>query len=136
MSYPGERVQIDVKFVPAGLARGGAAAGRKFHQYTAIDEFSRYCYLEAFEENSTYSSAQLLIHMLDHFKKARRFRQMRSGPTTGLVHETLRHFELFGVKPFLSLSARSKREKITHKPDPTVPLPGVTMAKLSAHTAR
>ena len=41
MSYPGERVQIDVKFVPAACLVG-AAAGRKFYQYTAIDEFSRY----------------------------------------------------------------------------------------------
>lgn len=48
MSYPGERVQIDVKFVPAACLVG-AAAGRKFYQYTAIDEFSRYRYLEAFE---------------------------------------------------------------------------------------
>ena len=68
MLYPGQRVQIDVKFVPAACLVG-AAAGKKFYQYTAIDEFSRYRYLEAFEENSTYSSTQFLIHMLDHFKK-------------------------------------------------------------------
>ena len=68
MNYPGERVQIDVKFVPAACLVG-AAAGRRFYQYTAIDEFSRYRYLEAFEENSTYSSTQFLIHMLDHFKR-------------------------------------------------------------------
>ena len=35
MSYPGERVQIDVKFVPAACLVG-AAAGKKFYQYTAI----------------------------------------------------------------------------------------------------
>ena len=34
-----------------------------------IDKFSRCRYLEAFEENSTYSSAQFLIHILDHFIK-------------------------------------------------------------------
>ena len=68
MNYPGDRVQIDVKFVPAACLVG-AAAGKRFYQYTAIDEFSRYRYLEAFEENSTYSSTQFLIHMLDHFKR-------------------------------------------------------------------
>ena len=68
MTYPGQRVQIDVKFVPASCLVG-EAAGRKFYQYTAIDEFSRYRYLEAFEENSTYSSTQFLIHMPDHLKK-------------------------------------------------------------------
>ncbi len=68
MNYPGERVQIDVKFVSAACLVG-AAAGKKFYQYTAIDEFSRYRYLEAFEENSTHSSTQFLIHILDHFQK-------------------------------------------------------------------
>ena len=68
MDHPGERVQIDVKFVPAACLVG-EAAGKKFYQYTAIDEFSRYRYLEAFEENSTYSSEQFLIHMLEHFGK-------------------------------------------------------------------
>ena len=68
MNYPGERVQIDVKFVPSACLVG-AAEGKRFYQYTAIDEFSRYRYLEAFEENSTYSSTQFLIHMLDHFKR-------------------------------------------------------------------
>ena len=42
---------------------------KKFYQYTAIDEFSRYRCLEAFAEKSTYSSTQFLIHMLDHFQK-------------------------------------------------------------------
>ena len=68
MTYPGERVQIDVKYVPVACLVG-EAVGKKFYQYTAIDEFSRYRYLEAFEENSTYSSTVFLIHMLDHFKR-------------------------------------------------------------------
>jgi len=68
MHYPGERVQIDVKFVPA-VCLVGDAAGKKFYQYTAIDEYSRYRYLEAFEEHSTYSSAQFLEHLLEHFGK-------------------------------------------------------------------
>jgi len=44
MKYPGERVQIDVKFVPAACLVG-AAKGSRYYQYTAIDEFSRYRYL-------------------------------------------------------------------------------------------
>ena len=68
MKYPGERVQIDVKFVPAACLVG-AAKGSRYYQYTAIDEFSRYRYLEAFEENSTYSSTQFLLNMLEHFRK-------------------------------------------------------------------
>lgn len=68
MQYPGQRVQIDVKFVPA-VCLVGEAAGKKFYQYTAIDEYSRYRYLEAFEEHSTYSSAQFLEHLIEHFGK-------------------------------------------------------------------
>lgn len=67
MYYPGQRVQIDVKFVPEACIVGEAKAeGKKFYQYTAIDEYSRFRYLEAFEEHSTYSSAVFL----DHLQKA------------------------------------------------------------------
>lgn len=66
MLYPGQRVQIDVKFVPA-CCLAGPAAGQKFYQYTAIDEYSRFRYLEAFEEHSTYSSAQFLEHLIRAF---------------------------------------------------------------------
>lgn len=66
MQYPGQRVQIDVKFVPSACMVGDAQ-GQKFYQYTAIDEYSRFRYLEAFEEHSTHSSAVFLEHMLKAF---------------------------------------------------------------------
>ena len=69
MEYPGQRVQIDVKYVPDSCIVGDAKAeGKKFYQYTAIDEYSRFRYLEAFEEHSSYSSAVFLEHMLKAFK--------------------------------------------------------------------
>ncbi len=67
MTYPGQRVQIDVKHVPASCLVN-EAKGEKFYQYTAIDEFSRIRYLEAFKEASTYSSTMFLEHMLSAFK--------------------------------------------------------------------
>ena len=67
MLYPGQRVQIDVKFVPETCIVGNAK-GKKFYQYTAIDEYSRFRYVEAFEEHNTYSSAIFLEHMLKTFK--------------------------------------------------------------------
>jgi transposase InsO family protein len=54
MRYPGERVQIDVKWVPAGCIAGNS--GQRLYQYTAIDEYSRLRYLGAFDEASTYTS--------------------------------------------------------------------------------
>lgn len=41
---------------------------KKFYQYTAIDEYSRFRYLEAFEEHSSYSSAVFLEHLIKAFK--------------------------------------------------------------------
>ena len=69
MQYPGQRGQIDVKFVPA-VCLAGEAKGQKFYQYTFIDEYSRFRYLEAFEEHSTYSSAVFLQHVVDAFPYA------------------------------------------------------------------
>lgn len=63
MQYPGQRVQIDVKFVPDACLVN-EAKGKKFYQYTAIDEYSRFRYLEAFEEHSSYSSAVFLDHLI------------------------------------------------------------------------
>jgi hypothetical protein len=51
MSYPGQRVQIDVKFVPDACIVGDAKAeGRKFYQYTAIDEYSPPSTTKSFEK--------------------------------------------------------------------------------------
>jgi len=66
MSYPGQRIQIDVKFVPVECLVG-EAKGQKYYQYTAIDEYSRFRYIEAFKEKSTYSSYQFLWHVIKAF---------------------------------------------------------------------
>ena len=66
MKYTGQRIQVDVKFVPACCLVNNAK-GKKFYQYTAIDEYSRWRYVEAFEEHSTYSSAQFLKHLIQRF---------------------------------------------------------------------
>ena len=66
MLYPGQRVQIDVKVVPTACIVGDAE-GQKFYQYTAIDEYSRFRYLEAFEEQSSYSSAVFVEHLMKKF---------------------------------------------------------------------
>jgi hypothetical protein len=66
MQYPGQRVQIDVKFVPSSCI---VRKGERYYQFTAIDEYSRLRYLEAFEENSTYSAACFLKNAAAFFKK-------------------------------------------------------------------
>lgn len=69
MKYPGQRGQINVKFFPAACL-AGEAKGQRFYQYTFIDEYSRFRYLEAFEEHSTYSSAQFIQHVVAAFPYA------------------------------------------------------------------
>ena len=69
MSYPGQRIQIDVKFVPFACLKNSNVIGKKFFQYTAIDEYSRWRYVEAFEEHNTYSSAMFLEHLIKVFPK-------------------------------------------------------------------
>ncbi|MEG2597090.1 MAG: helix-turn-helix domain-containing protein, partial [Oscillospiraceae bacterium] len=67
MSFPGQRVQVDVKFVPAPCLVG-EAEGEKYYQYTAIDEYSRFRYIAAFKEHSSYSSAQFVDQLVKAFK--------------------------------------------------------------------
>ena len=66
MQYPGQHIQIDVKFVPS-VCLVNEAKGQKFYQYTAIDEYSRWSFVEAFEEHSSYSSAVFLDHLVKAF---------------------------------------------------------------------
>lgn len=57
MTYPGQRVQVDVKVVPR---RCIADPELRLFQYTAIDEFTRLRFLAAYPEQSAYSSADFL----------------------------------------------------------------------------
>ena len=65
MQYSGQRVQIDVKVVPRACI---ANLELRLFQYTAIDEFSRLRFLAAYEEQSTYSSADFLRKMVAFYK--------------------------------------------------------------------
>ncbi len=67
MAYPGQRIQVDVKFVPFACLKNSAVIGKQFFQYTAIDEYSRWRFVEAFEEHNTYSSALFLQHLVKAF---------------------------------------------------------------------
>lgn len=61
-SYPGERVQIDVKFVPNECI-GFASHHSRYYQITAIDEFSRKRHLELVNENNTYTTSEFLSRL-------------------------------------------------------------------------
>lgn len=64
-TYPGERVQIDVKYVPNECI-GFASHHSRYYQITAIDEYSRKRYLELVNENSTYTTSNFLKRLEDN----------------------------------------------------------------------
>lgn len=61
--YPGQKIQIDAKFVPNYCI----TIGQKYYQYTAVDECTRWTFREMYEEHSTYSSKDFLIKLLKAF---------------------------------------------------------------------
>ena len=60
--YPGQKVQIDVKYVPGECA----VDGRKYYQYTAVDECTRWTYRQMYDEHSTYSSKAFLDELIEN----------------------------------------------------------------------
>lgn len=68
MSFPGERVQVDVKVVPlACIVPDKDGLRERYYQYTAIDEYSRFRFIMAFKEQNTYSSAQFVDALIKAF---------------------------------------------------------------------
>ena len=82
-SYPGQKIQIDVKFVPSYCV----SSGEKFYQYTAIDECTRFCFREMYNEHSTYSSKDFLMKLIKAFPFPTREVQTDNGTewTTALL---------------------------------------------------
>lgn len=68
MKYPGQRVQVDVKYVPANcLLVENRLAGEAYYQYTGIDEYTRKRVMWASKEHSTYASAEFVEIMVKRF---------------------------------------------------------------------
>jgi transposase len=59
-SYPGQKIQIDVKYVPSYCVVGGG----KYYQFTAKDECTRWTYRQMYDEHSTYSAKQFLDELI------------------------------------------------------------------------
>ena len=59
MQYPGQRVQVDVKYVPMKcLTKELKEQGERYYQYTAIDEYTRLRVICFAKEHSTYESSK------------------------------------------------------------------------------
>lgn len=91
--YPGQKVQIDVKFVPVYCV----ANGQKYYQYTAVDECTRFCFREMYDEHSTYSSLDFLKKLIEKFPFPIREVQTDNGTewTNALLVKKSTHKTLF-----------------------------------------
>lgn len=91
--YPGQKVQIDVKFVPAYCVTNG----KKYYQYTAVDECTRLCFREMYDEHSTYSSLDFLKKLIEKFQFPIREVQTDNGTewTNALLVKKSTHKTLF-----------------------------------------
>jgi len=74
--YPGQKIQIDVKYVPSYCVSNG----QKYYQYTAIDECTRLVFREMYDEHSTYSSKDFLVKLINAFPFPIREVQTDNGP--------------------------------------------------------
>lgn len=64
--YPGDKVQIDIKYVPMRCIRF-PSYGNRYYQITAIDEYSRKRVLSIVREKSTYETAKFLRTLQESF---------------------------------------------------------------------
>jgi len=67
LTYPGQRIQVDVKVVPHRCIADPKL--RLFPYNTAIDEFSRLRFLAAYLEQFTYSSANFLKRLVKWYAR-------------------------------------------------------------------
>ena len=68
MKYPGERIQIDVKYVSRkNLTKEVIEKDGRYYQYTAIDEYTRKRVLWASKEQSTSASVEFVDIVIKKF---------------------------------------------------------------------
>ena len=68
MIYPGQRVQVDIKYVPMNcLTKELKERGERYYQYTAIDEYTRMRVLWFAKEHSTYESSQFIEEIIKKY---------------------------------------------------------------------
>ena len=92
-AYPGQKVQVDVKFVPEHCC----SDGKKYYQYTAKDERSCWTYRQLHEEHSTYSSFAFLKSLIAATLFPIHKIQMDNGTefTNALITSKSKHMSLF-----------------------------------------
>jgi len=91
--YPGQKLQIDVKYVPSRCV----SDGRKYYQFTAVDECTRLPFRQMYDEHSTYSAKMFLEEMFKYYPFPVREVQTDNGTefTNALLVIKAKHKTLF-----------------------------------------
>jgi len=91
--YPGQKLQVDVKYVPTHCVGNGA----KYYQFTAVDECTRWAFRAMYDERSTYSAKDFLEKLLDAVPFPIRLIQTDNGTefTNALLVTKSKHKTLF-----------------------------------------
>ena len=91
--YPGQKVQVDVKYVPSECIVGS----KRYYQFTAVDEHIRWTYRQMYDEKSSYSAKQFLEELISRAPFAIRMIQTDNGVefTNTLLVSKAKHKTLF-----------------------------------------
>lgn len=91
--YPGQKIQMDVKYVPSYCV----VNGEKYYQFTAKDECTRWTYREMYAERSTASAKDFLEKLVRNAPFPIRMIQTDNGPefTNALLITKAKHKTLF-----------------------------------------
>lgn len=77
--YPGDKVQVDIKYVPQECIRF-PSYGNRYYQITGIDEYSRKRVLKIVKEKSTYETGQYIRELEQKMGFPIRMIQVDNGP--------------------------------------------------------
>ena len=68
-TYPGEKIQVDVKYVPkVCMSPELQERGERYYQYTAIDEYTRIRYTWFTNAHDTYASSEFVRRLVKYFR--------------------------------------------------------------------
>ena len=131
--YPGQKVQIDVKYVPSSCLVGTAVEDAKenggyYYQYTFIDEYSRFRYLEALKDHNSYSASELVKRCVKRFPYAIECVQTDNG----MEFTNRLNPQYSDKKTLFELTL----EKLHYSTNSSSPIRPDTMEKLSAATEK
>ena len=109
--YPGERVQIDVKYVPREcMSKELRERGERYYQYTAIDEYTRLRYTYFCKEHNTYESAIFVDRLIRYFP----FKIELIQTDNGFEFTNRLNWNSFNKKKLTMFENRLKALKIKH----------------------